>query len=255
VGTTRPAARRRGAPPEPSLRPAADGLALAALVLAYGATSQQAESAGWQVPANLAAGAAAVAAARARGSSWDVQGLDPLALPGGLRLGVTTLVPVGAVVALGIALPSTRPLFVDERVHGAGARTLAYHALVRIPLATALAEELLFRSALLGIELRSRSRRRAVAMTAIAFGLWHVLPALRSHESNPAGAELASRAGGRAATVAVTVGATAAAGAGLAWLRLRSRSVAAPFIAHAGVNLAAFAAATCMARRARSARR
>lgn len=236
-------------------QPATDDLGLTALVLAYGAASQLAASSPWQVPANLAAAAGAVAVARTWGASSEELGLDPGAIPGGLRLGVATLPPVCAVVALGLAIPTTRRFFADKRVSGSSGRELAYHALVRIPLATVIAEEVLFRSALLGVALHTHRRGRAVSSTAIAFGLWHIVPALRSHSTNAAGARLADRVGGRAATVTATVIVTATTGAGLAWLRLRSRSIAAPIVAHAGVNLAGLVAAAWVARRGSLSRR
>jgi membrane protease YdiL (CAAX protease family) len=235
-------------------RRVADDVVLAALVLAYGASSHQTESAGWQVPAGLAAAASAVAVARARGASWEELGLEPDAIPAGVRFGVATLAPLGAVIALGLAVPATRRFFADERVGVSSGRELAYDTFVRIPLGTATTEEVLFRSALLGIALHRHGRTRAVLASAVAFGLWHVIPALRSHESNPEGARLANRVGGRPATVAATVAATSIAGAGFAWLRLRSRSVAAPIIVHAGVNVAGLLAASWTARRAASAR-
>ena len=58
-----------------------------------------------------------------------------------------------------------------------------------------------------------------------------------------AGARISARAGGRPAHVLGTVAATAAAGVGFALLRLRSRSVAAPVLAHAAVNQLGYAAA------------
>ena len=136
-----------------------------------------------------------------------------------------------------------------------GSAIVAYHGLVRIPLATAIAEELLFRSALLGVGLRRGAQWRAIVSTSVLFGLWHVVPALRSHDANPHAAQLADRAGGRSATVVATTAITAMAGAGLAMLRLRSRSVAAPIVAHAAINggaLLGSAVATRLSARSRS---
>ena len=231
-----------------------DGV-LTALVLAFGAASHRLIPRRWQLPAHLAVATGAVAIARARGASVEELGLASASVPRGLRFGVATVPPVLALIVLGVASPATRQFFVDERVTRSSGRELVYEALVRIPLATAVTEELLFRSALLGLSLHRRGRGRAVASTAIAFGLWHIVPALRSHDANPAGARLARRAGGSAATVAATVGVTAAAGAALAWLRLRSRSVAAPIVAHAAVNIAGLVAAAWVTRGAASARR
>jgi membrane protease YdiL (CAAX protease family) len=226
-----------------------DELLVAALVLASAAATQGRASHRGEVPLNVAVAVAAVAAARAGGASWAELGLEPAALPDGLRAGAATLPAVWGLLALAATLPATRPFLGDERVGAWERRELAYHLLVRVPLATAVAEELLFRSALLGVELRRGSRRRALVSTCVAFGLWHVLPALRSHDANPSTARAAGRAGGRVATVAATVAATALAGAGFAWLRLRSRSVLAPVVAHAGINMTALVAARLVTRR------
>jgi membrane protease YdiL (CAAX protease family) len=237
------------------LRVAPDELLLAALVLASGLTTQRGPMRRWEIPANVGTAVAAVAVARAGGASWGDLGLEPAAIPSGLREGASMLPGICTVVALGAALPATHAFFTDERVTTWSRGELTYHLVVRVPLATAAAEELLFRSALLGVELRRRPRRSALASTALAFGLWHVLPALRAHEANPSGARLADRVGGRPATVATTVAVTAAAGAGFAWLRLRSRSVVAPIVAHAAINAAALLATRVAAGRRPSSRR
>ena len=51
---------------------------------------------------------------------------------------------------------------------------------MRIPLETALAEEIIFRGVLLGLGLRTRPRLGAVVSSSIWFGLWHVYPTLGS---------------------------------------------------------------------------
>jgi membrane protease YdiL (CAAX protease family) len=226
-----------------------DELVVAGLVLASAAATQGRASHRGEIPLNITVAVAAVAAARAGGASWAELGLEPSAIAGGLRAGAATLPAVWGLLGLAAALPATRPFLGDERVRAWDGRELAYHLAVRVPLATAVAEELLFRSALLGVELRRRSRARALVSTAVAFGLWHVLPALRSHDRNPSTARTADRAGGRIATVAATVTATAAAAAGFTWLRLRSHSVVAPVVAHAGINIAALVAARLVTRR------
>jgi membrane protease YdiL (CAAX protease family) len=229
-------------------RDGTDEILLAVLLAVGGATVQRTPSHRLEVPANLGMAAAAVAIARAGGASWRDLGLEGSAVPAGLRTGAATLVGAAAAVALGAAVPATRGLFADERVARWTGRELAYHLVLRLPLATAVAEELLFRSALLGVERRRRPPAEAVAVTAVAFGLWHVLPALRHHE-------LADRVGGRPASIGATVALTAVAGAGLTWLRLRSRSVVAPIVAHIGINMAGLLAARFASGPRRSRRR
>ena len=81
----------------------------------------------------------------------------------------------------------------------------------------------------------------AVASSSIWFGLWHVYPTIGSLARGTGGAVVGDqphRVGGATAAVVVS---TAAAGAVFAGLRLRSGSVAAPMLAHAALNMAAFA--------------
>jgi membrane protease YdiL (CAAX protease family) len=77
---------------------------------------------------------------------------------------------------------------------------------------------------------------------SLAFGLWPVGAAL--HPERPAAA--GDVVGQHAATTAIAVGgdvvATAIAGLGFGWLRLRSGSVVAPALAHAALNATAYAA-------------
>jgi uncharacterized protein len=228
-------------------------LTFAALALAYGAVSQRHLPRHRQVAANTAAAVAAVALARASALSWDELGLDAAQRRRGWRLGLATVPPVCAIYIALLGLPATRQLLADDRVRGMDGRDVAFDALIRIPLATVVAEELVFRSALLGLAVRARGRRRGLVLSAAAFGLWHVLPAVHSHDASPARAELAGRAGGRAATVATTVAATAAAGVALGWLRMRARSVVAPIVAHAAVNVGGLLAARWVVRRSSSA--
>ena len=107
--------------------------------------------------------------------------------------------------------------------------------LIRIPLGTALSEELIFRGALLGLYLRRRTFLRAALFSSLAFGLWHVVTAMGSVQSNAAGEVLASPAA-QVAGVAATVVATGAAGMVFCWLRRRSGSVLAPALTHAALN-------------------
>jgi membrane protease YdiL (CAAX protease family) len=216
---------------------------MTALALAYGAVSQRALGPRTTVPVNIAAGAGAVLLARHWGATWTDLGLEPGRLAGGLRAGLAIVPPIAAAVSSGAAHPRTRPLFADERVLRSSSGDAAYQVLVRIPVGTAATEELLFRSALLAVASSWLGPRRAVACSSLAFGLWHVLPALDAHGSNLAGAATVERVGGRSAAVAGTVAVTTAAGIALCALRLRARSVAASIIAHAVLNGAGFVAA------------
>lgn len=204
------------------------------------------------VPAALAATAAAVLLGVRAGAGVREQGLSPDAVAGGTRAGLAAAVPVALLVGLGAFFPPTRRFFRDARVTQATPAAAAYELFVRIPLATAASEEVMFRSALEGILTRNRSPLQAALISAPLFGVWHVLPALDRLHSNP-GLSSVHRGGfkRRAAVVACTVGFTAAASLGLSWLRRRSGSVVAPILVHYGINAGGFAGGWMASRRAR----
>jgi membrane protease YdiL (CAAX protease family) len=213
----------------------------AAATLAYNAVVNRVVPRRWHVPANLAAAGALVAFARHAGASDHDLGLDRTRLARGVRIGIAVATPVAGVVAILATHPTTRSLFADDRFARGGARTARYEALVRIPLATALAEEVIFRGVLVGLAGRRHDPVRAAMWSAAIFGLWHVLPTLEGVEPLGPGPTEWSHAGGVAGAVAANVAATAAAGLAFSWLRAVSGSIVAPAIVHAAVNATAYA--------------
>jgi membrane protease YdiL (CAAX protease family) len=191
---------------------------------------------------NLAAAAASVGIARVEGAEWSDLGLGPGTLRPGLQWGLGA----GGVAALGVAVAARTPRlgdhFRDERVGNHDRRRARYELAARIPLETALAEEVVFRGALLGLALRQRSTVAAVATSSVLFGLWHVLPTWTGHDGSAIGSAMGPHRSARVGAVAAAVAATTAAGATFATLRLRSGSVVAPVLAHAALNMASFAA-------------
>ena len=205
------------------------------------------------LPANLAASGALLLLAHHAGLGIDDLGLGPDVAGTGVRTGLAIAAGVAGAVVVGAAFPPTRRFFVDEAVRDHTTAQFAYHALLRIPIATALGEELVFRSALLGLFGRGRAPRVAVAMSSGLFGLWHILPTIESMampEPAPGGASGATRrqTAGRAAIVAGVVVATAGAGAAFAAIRLRSRSILTPAVVHTTLNVAAMVAARAVSR-------
>jgi uncharacterized protein len=223
-------------------------LAAAGALLAWNAAVNRVVPSPAYVPANLAAAGLSLAAARRAGVSAAELGLDRQRAGRGLRVGLAAAAPVVAVVAIGAALPATRRFLVeDRRATTGGAGYALYHTLVRIPLGTAVAEEALFRGALLGLLTQRHPRARAVAVSSALFGCWHVLPTLDTLALNPLGATVGDRAGTGGAVLA-SVAVTALAGLGFSWLRFRGDSVVAPVVAHAALNSSAFAAARLVSR-------
>ncbi len=217
------------------LRAALTEVGAGAAVLAYGYFIVEVVPEALYVPVNVAAAGVVLVLVHRAGASADDLGLAAAKLWSGARWGLISAIPIAAVVATGVALTVTRPYFVEARFAGMSAAALLYQLLVRIPLGTALSEELIFRGGLLGLYGRRHSFWRAALMSSLVFGLWHVLPSIGSVSSNAAGETLSSTAA-RAAGVAGTVVATGAAGMVFCWLRKRSGSVLAPVITHASLN-------------------
>jgi hypothetical protein len=194
-----------------------------------------------RIPANLGVAAAMIGAARVAGTSWAELGLDAETMRRGVRGGLLAAAPIAAGAAIAVGVPTTRRLLADERITDTTAGEAAFETLVRIPLETALSEELIFRGALLGIALSQRHRGLAVASSSLLFGLWHVYPTIGAIRRGAARRGGGGKASDLATPTAGVVAATAAAGAAFGWLRLRTGSVLAPVLAHAALNMTSFA--------------
>jgi membrane protease YdiL (CAAX protease family) len=148
---------------------------------------------------------------------WAVDGNPGRATVAGARWGAALALPIAILLAAGS--PS------DTRWDDVDVTTAVLHAVVII-FGVACLEEVIFRGLLLRWCSSGISTTAGVAMSSVAFGLWHIAP---EHE----------RSGWGIVVVLVVIG-TALAGVFLCWLRLRTRSLIAPTLVHAGVNLAAF---------------
>ena len=179
--------------------------------------------------------------ARGAGVSWAELGLGREELGRGARTGAVAAACAAGAVLAAAAVPGTRSLFVDERA-AAGRRGGLAAQLASIAFAAVPAEELTYRSALLGLRLGTGQRPGAVVWSSALFGLSHVLPTLATMSQTAVGRHLAGRRLRQAGFVAGNVAVTGLAGAVFAWLRLRSGSVAAPVLAHAALNDAALLA-------------
>ena len=188
----------------------------------------------WYVPANIAVAAGLVALARWAGLGWDDLGFERKSVCRGLAVGLGAAVLIGAVIALGVAIPALRTFFESDDVATATPGEQWYTALIRIPIGTAVFEEVLFRSVLLGALLRLTTVKWAVVISAVAFGLWHVVPAWETVEGS--GLETLG-------LIVGTVVITTVAGIVFALLRIWSNSIVAPILAHTATNSFAYVAA------------
>ncbi|AEA25023.1 Abortive infection protein [Pseudonocardia dioxanivorans CB1190] len=184
------------------------------------------------IPWNLAVAALLVVVARGCGVTWADLGLSRATVRRGLGVGAIAFAAVAVLYLVALAIPATREAFQDSRAAGPlGAMLFA--ALIRIPLGTAVLEEVAFRGVLPGLVGGSWWRRTLVSSGL--FGLWHVLPSIGMAGANAAVA--ASVGGwGTVATCAAAVVGTAAAGVLLsAWRRWGGHLVT-PVLAHVATN-------------------
>jgi membrane protease YdiL (CAAX protease family) len=162
-------------------------------------------------------------------------GLEPSNVGRGLRYGGGASGVVLVVLAAGALLPLTSGALRDAR----GAITagqLASELVVGVVLLTAIPEEFAFRGVLLGSAVELWGPARGALAVSALFGLWHVQPTLATMGDNPAVSGASGSAAGRALVVFGAVAVTFAGGLVFAWLRLRSRSLLAPVLAHAATN-------------------
>ena len=227
-------------------RPRDVGFALASCV-ALGAYNNVINKHPWHyrryVTLNACATGVTVAAAAASGLTAADMGFGRAEWPPGwLGAGAAALVGAGWIVVA--TVPATRPVLNDKRITSLDGRTVAYQAVVRIPIGTVLWEEVAFRGVLQAALRRILPETAAIAATSAVFGVWHIRPTLQALRVNG----LASDRGQAAARVAAGVAATAAGGALLSWLRARSGSLTAPVLVHLATNsggqVAAWAAAS-----------
>lgn len=187
--------------------------------------------------ANLAMAGVMVGVAYRAGITLDRMGLRHFRR--GLRVGLVAVLIIGAIIAAGVAVPVTREFFADDRFSDLDTGDMLFEVLGRIPLVTALFEEVVFRGVLIGVFVARFSPLAAVSLSSALFGLWHVLPGLDTLESNPAGGFVESPLEIAGALVGGVI-ITAIAGYLFSWLRLRGNSLVTPFVAHLANNSFAF---------------
>lgn len=217
-----------------------------ALTLAYNYAVNRVIHESTHIPSNIAVASLLIKLARREGADWSDLGLEVDEIGGGLRTGALFAVPVLAAVGAMTTSASTREVFVEDRITRTSRGEAMYHALLRIPLATALGEELIFRGALYGMFRRDHSKFNAALLSSAVFGLWHVLPTIDSLDGGNSMGNSRTR---RTLALVGTVLATTVAGMGFVALRERGRSVATPAVVHATLNVAAFLAGRRAGRR------
>ena len=164
-------------------------------------------------------------------------GLGPVTRRAAVAAAVVVVITAAGML-LGTQIPGVSTAYLDERVSGMGAGEVAFAALVRVPVGTALLEEVAFRGVLLAMLTRRFGLWRGVAGSSVAFGAWHLLPAV----SVAAGNEAVGSALGANSVLLAGVGMAAAglAGVFLCLLRLRYDHLIVPLALHSTANSLAY---------------
>ncbi len=172
---------------------------------------------------------------RCNGLSWAELGLGRAQWKSGVGYAVAAVLVVVSVIAVGAALPWTRPMFLNN--HYATVSGAVVASMLVIPLQTVIPEELAFRGALHGALHRAWGFRGVAAAGSLLFGLWHVATSLGLTSSNIGFTRLFGGGFlGMLAGVTLAVLATGAAGFVFSWLRRRSGSLIAPIALHWSLN-------------------
>jgi uncharacterized protein len=200
---------------------------------------------GWLGPPAVAAGlltGALALIAWGTGATLADLGLRRADVGTGLLYGAGALGVVLLVLVVAAVIPATNGFLHDSRAHISGGR-LAYELGVSIVLLTAIPEEFAFRGVLLGSGVKLWGPWRASLASSVLFGLWHIAPTLHTMGDNRAVSGLSATVGGQVLLVLGAIAVTFVAGLVFCWLRLRSRSLIAPVMAHAAINGLALAVA------------
>ena len=198
------------------------------------------------IPVSLATAAGVSWLGSKTGVSLSEQGMSPRDAPRGLVYGLAASLPSAAALVFASRHRSLRTFYHQDTIASATPGWAAYEALVRVPFGTALPEEMIFRGTTMALLARRRSRLTTLIVSSILFGLWHIAPTSQRLDELPHVRRLPP--GYQLGHVAGSVVATALAGLALGVLRLRSRSIVAPWLAHTTANASGYAAAWLAAR-------
>jgi membrane protease YdiL (CAAX protease family) len=172
---------------------------------------------------------------RWRGLDWADLGLGREHWKSGMGYALAAVALVVSVIAVGVALPITRPMFLNNHYATISGALIA--SMVIIPLQTVIPEELVFRGVLHGALHRAWGFRGVAMAGSLLFGLWHIATSLGLTSNNVGFTRLfGGGIFGMLAGVTMAVLATGAAGFVFSWLRRRSGSLIAPIALHWSLN-------------------
>lgn len=206
-------------------------------VLIYGIVLSRLIPMRYHLVANLSASAFAIFCAISVGLNFEQLGLSIKLFWPGIFVALTASVFLIISIYLLSKISFTHKYFVSSHsALRASPSRLAYETAVRIPLSTALAEEILFRGVLFGVLLYYSGTHVAIIGSSLVFGLWHIFPALNFTNESYYLELRQGRLISKLLHIVVNVLATALAGIVFAWLRLLSGSIIAPWLLHWTIN-------------------
>ena len=210
---------------------------LALLIVCYGALLSYTLPKKTHLGLNVLFAVIAVFVGILSGLTLGMMGLAPsLMIKGAIyAAGIVALIVVGVFVAS--RLPLVGHFFANESFAKQSKKRVFYEAGFRVPLGTALLEEVLFRGLLLGLLLQNNSISVALLLSSVIFGLWHIFPTVNQLEANQAAKDMvAGRRGRRILSVIAVVMTTSIAGLCFGGLRIWSDSLVTPWLVHWAIN-------------------
>lgn len=177
-----------------------------------------------------------LALGRLDGCTWRDLGLSPGTWVPGLIWGIGAIVIIYTIYEIGSRLPRTRRAFADQNIAGMPKWKVYWRALVELPFGTVLFEEVAFRAVLWAMLARRMELLEATLITALLFGLWHILPSLDLHIRNPGLAQHHKPRVAQAKAIVGSVITTALGGLLFSGLRIVSGSLFAPMGLHWATN-------------------
>lgn len=163
-------------------------------------------------------------------------GFEAVGITGGrpiiaLVWGLATVLLICIAGAVMLSREDLRSRLADPRLASLSTREAFSQIFIRIPVFTALIEEIFFRGVLHAALMALYPAEVAIWLGAGLFGLWHIGPGVDQARAGK------KSLGDSALHTAVTVVATTAAGVFLVWLRIETGSIWAPAAVHAAINM------------------
>lgn len=187
----------------------------------------------WHIISNIIFSLLAIGFGLWAGSSFTALGLSLSFVLQGVVVAVLCSLAIAVIAGCVVFFLPKKHTFALPQITRSG--KIAYETAVRIPLSTALSEEILFRGVLLAVLQLSFNTLPSIIICSIVFGLWHVLPSTRDYS--------------KGAILPILL-ATTVAGMFFCWLRILAGSIIAPWLVHWTINSSALLAIHIMRKKA-----